>query len=84
MAWPQKIPVVAVGGSGGFFARVLGEVAAAVGEVDEAVFETDVPVGIVFEDYSGGDAFCDDTVARASVGFSTFAERSVKRTVERC
>ena len=44
MAWPEEIPVVAVGGGGFAFCGVFSNGAGAVREVDEAVFEGDVPV----------------------------------------
>ena len=56
VAEPEEVPVVAVWGLGGLpvvrVGRVGGEVAAGPGEVDELVFQPDVPVGVVF-DYEG-------------------------------
>lgn len=66
VAEPEEVPVVAVRGLGGlrivWLGRIGGEEAAAPSEVDELVFEPDVPVGIVFDDEGRGEAIFDDAV----------------------
>lgn len=61
VAWPDDVPVVAVGGVLALREGVTAEGPDALGEVGHLSGEADVPVGVVFEDNDGGDLLLDDS-----------------------